>query len=74
MTDQGMDEKGAWAPWLTGEVALYGLILALALVVRLSGLEMRIMDLTEAEQGWRSWLLVQGTTPQGQYSPLLPFP
>jgi len=71
MTDQETNGKRAWAPWLTGEVALYGLILALALVVRLSGLEVRIMDLTEAEQAWRSWLLVQGTTPQGQYSPLL---
>jgi len=71
MTDQGANGKKAWAPWLTGEVALYGLILALALVVRLSGLEMRIMDVPEAEQAWQSWLLVQGKAPPGQYSPLL---
>jgi uncharacterized protein (TIGR03663 family) len=57
--------------WLTWEMALYGLILALALVLRLGGLELRIMDVPEAAQAWQAWRLATGKTPTGGYSPLL---
>jgi uncharacterized protein (TIGR03663 family) len=63
-------------PWLTWEVALYGLILVLALALRLGGLETRIMDAPEADQALQAWRLATGATPAREapaegYSPLL---
>jgi 4-amino-4-deoxy-L-arabinose transferase-like glycosyltransferase len=57
--------------WLTWEVALYGLLLALGLLLRLGLLEARIMDEPEAEQAWQAWQLANGGTPVGRWSPLL---
>ena len=57
--------------WLTFEIALYGLILILALALRLGWLELRIMDLPEADQAWQAWRLATGQVPAGSYSPLL---
>ena len=57
--------------WLTWEVALYGLILVLGLVLRLGLLEARIMDVPEAEQAGQAWQLATGGTPAGRWSPLL---
>jgi uncharacterized protein (TIGR03663 family) len=57
--------------WLTWEIALYGLILTLALALRLGWLETRIMDVSEAHQAWQAWRLATGKTPTGSYSPLL---
>jgi len=71
MTDPVTNGSKARAPWLTGEVAAYLAILALALAIRLVGLEMRLMDVPEAEQAWQAWQVVQGKAPVGQYSPLL---
>lgn len=58
-------------PWLTGEAALYGVILLLALSVRLGGLDVRIMDVPEADQAWQAWRLASGQAADGSYSPLL---
>jgi uncharacterized protein (TIGR03663 family) len=57
--------------WLTAEVALYGVILCLALALRLAWLSTRIMDVPEAEQAWQAWQLAHGRAPVGDYSPLL---
>jgi len=64
------EERNSWS-WLTIELALYGLILALALALRLGGLSIRVMGVTEAAETWQAWRLVQGEAPQGAYSPLL---
>jgi uncharacterized protein (TIGR03663 family) len=66
----GKTERPLFA-WLTWEVALYGLILGLGLVLRLGLLEARIMDVPEAEQAIQAWQLVGGETPMGGYRPLL---
>jgi 4-amino-4-deoxy-L-arabinose transferase-like glycosyltransferase len=64
-------EKRVVLPWLTVEIALYGVFLCLALALRLGGLEIRIMDVPEADQAWQSWQLAHGGVPEGNYSPLL---
>ena len=64
------EERHSWS-WLTIELALYGLILALALALRLSGLSIRVMGATEAAGTWQAWRLAHGEAPQGAYSPLL---
>lgn len=66
----GIEERRAWS-WLTTELALYGLILALALALRLSSLSLRVMSTAEATQTWQAWGFVHGETPGGAYSPLL---
>ena len=58
-------------PWLTGEIALYGLILCLALALRLGGPGIRVMDVPEARQAVQAWQLANGGAPEGRYSPLL---
>ncbi len=58
-------------PWLTVEVALYGIILAMALALRVGGLGLWVMDVPEAEQAWQAWQLAHGQAPSGDYSPLL---
>jgi uncharacterized protein (TIGR03663 family) len=67
--------------WLTWEVALYGLILGLALALRLGGLGTRVLDAPEADQALQAWRLVTGApaaadvptggSPARGYSPLL---
>jgi hypothetical protein len=64
------DERSAWS-WLTVEVALYGLILVLALALRVGSLSARVMSTDEAAGAWQAWQLAHGQTPQGPYSPLL---
>jgi uncharacterized protein (TIGR03663 family) len=61
--------------WLTWELALYGLILALALGLRLGLLQARLMDVPEAAQAGQAWTLATGVqlppTMTGGESPLL---
>ena len=70
MTEQATTEKTAFS-WLTTEIALYGAIVCLALALRLGGLDIRVMDVPEADQAWQSWQLARGGVPEGSYSPLL---
>lgn len=72
-SDGGAEEHQVLLRWLTGEVALYVLILGLSLAVRLGALGLRIMDTPEAGQAWQAWQLAHGTAPVGRYSPLLLF-
>lgn len=58
-------------PWLTFEVAFYGVILAVAAALRVGGLGLRVMDVPEAWQAWQAWQLVHGQAVTGDYSPLL---
>jgi len=71
MEERVATEKKPVFPWLTGEIALYALILLLALALRLGGLGMRVMDVPEAEQAWQAWQLTRGQAATGSYSPLL---
>ncbi len=71
MTEQAGTEKRHIGSWLTVELVLYGLILALALALRLSGLSIRVMGATEAAGTWQAWRFAHGETPEGAYSPLL---
>ena len=66
----GTEERHRWS-WLTVELVLYGLILALALALRLSGLSIRVMGAREAAETWQAWRFVHGEAPEGAYSPLL---
>jgi uncharacterized protein (TIGR03663 family) len=71
MTERVESEKRAPFSWLTIELALYGVVLCLALALRLGGLQIRIMDVPEADQAWQAWQLAHGVEPKGGYSPLL---
>ncbi|MBN1639948.1 MAG: glycosyltransferase family 39 protein [Anaerolineae bacterium] len=64
-------ERRVALPWLTVEVAAYGLIVALAGALRLGGLSIRIMDVPEAAQALGAWQLAQGGVPEASYSALL---
>jgi uncharacterized membrane protein YeaQ/YmgE (transglycosylase-associated protein family) len=70
MTDHTPDKRSAFSR-LTIESAIYGLILILAIALRLGGLQIRAMGETEAHQALQAWHLVQGETPGQHYSPLL---
>jgi uncharacterized protein (TIGR03663 family) len=65
------DEQETNFPWLTVEIALYALILCLALMVRLGNVGARIMEVPEAAQSLQAWQLANGELPAGSYSPLL---
>ena len=67
-TESRHDTGSLW-PWLTAEVALYGMILCLALSLRLGWLGTRIMDVPEAEQAWQAWQLARGRSPAAHGSP-----
>jgi uncharacterized protein (TIGR03663 family) len=71
MIEQIDDKEKGLHSWLTIEIALYGVVLALALALRLGGLQIRVMDVPEANQAWQAWQLVHGVEPEGVYSPLL---
>lgn len=58
-------------PRLTVEVALYGLILLTALVLRLGALDARLMETQEADHAWQAWQFVNSGEPAGSYSPAL---
>jgi len=62
--------------WLTVEVGLYLLILAVALALRVIGLGRGVMDEHEAAQAWQAWRLINvhaaASSPTASaYSPLL---
>jgi len=71
MNESNPTERKETLSWLTVEVGLYGLMLALALALRLGGLTIRIMDTPEAAQALQSWHLSHGDAATGSYSPLL---
>jgi hypothetical protein len=70
MTDHSQDRHSRFR-WLNVENTLYGVILVLALALRVGGLQIRIMGETEAHQALQAWHLVQGGALQSGYSPLL---
>jgi hypothetical protein len=71
MTEPVQTEERRSGSWLTVELALYGLILVLALALRLGSLSNRVMSVGEASAAWQAWQLAHGQAPQGTYSPLL---
>jgi uncharacterized protein (TIGR03663 family) len=71
MTERVNGEKKDLYSWLTIEIALYGVVLGLALALRLGGLQIRVMDVPEADHAWQAWQLTRGVEPEGGYSPLL---
>ena len=71
MSESNPSERRGTLSWLTVELGLYGIVLALALALRLGGLAIRIMDTPEAAQALQSWHLSQGDAAAGSYSPLL---
>ncbi len=71
MQEQNVHEKPASFSWVTVEVALYGILLIVALALRLGALGARIMDVSEARSAWQAWQLAGGGAPDGDYSPLL---
>ena len=58
MTER-VEEKRNPLSWLTIEIALYGVVLMLALALRLGGLQIRVMDVPEANQAWQAWRLAR---------------
>lgn len=76
MQESQMNVKKHPFSWLTAEVGLYALILAVALALRLIGLGRGVMDEREAAHAWQAWRLINryvadGTPAVDSYSPLL---
>jgi len=66
------EEETAPLAWLTIEVALYGLIIAVAIALRLWQLEAIPLATVEVPHAWSAWQLYHGDLPTStNYSPLL---